>query len=448
MRPLKAGRTIAAGVGVAALLGAMVAPMALAGPDADADGNEKSRLERLERHIHTGRDRQRALDRRANQLAAEIRAIQHQLVAAAAALQSEEDRITGLEGRLGELGAVERKTVQDLHRRKRELTATVGALTRLSRQPPQALIASPISTTDTIRSSVLLRTVVADLEGRSRTLQGQLLALSELRVEIRIQRQAHETALAALGQKRQRLDQLLDDKSRARSRALRQQHSERRRLAELAATARDLRSLIRRLEENEAKAGQAVAAPREAEQRTAERLVAATPSVPDESADAAPSWPEADRQLAQIPAPAPERSFGLGQGRLPLPARGRVIARFGQPDDAGAAAKGISIETRYGAAVVSPNDGKVMFAGLFRGYGELLIIALGEGYHILLAGLARTDVSVGQWLLAGEPVGLMAEYQSSTDSGGPPRLYVELRHNGEPVNPLQWMTADKRKVSG
>ncbi len=153
--------------------------------------------------------------------------------------------------------------------------------------------------------------------------------------------------------------------------------------------------------------------------------------------------PRADGRLH-----APERSFGLGQGRLPLPARGRVIGRFGELDDAGAAAKGISIETRYGAAVVSPNDGKVMFAGPFRGYGELLIIALGEGYHLLLAGLARTDVSVGQWLLAGEPVGLMAEHQGSTDSGGPPRLYVELRRKGEPVNPLQWMTADKRKVSG
>ena len=125
-----------------------------------------------------------------------------------------------------------------------------------------------------------------------------------------------------------------------------------------------------------------------------------------------------------------------------------MIGRFGWPDAAGTPAKGITIETRRGAAVISPNDGEVVFAGPFRGYGELLIIALGDGYHILLAGLTRTDVSVGQWLLAGEPVGIMADHQGGIEGGSPPQLYVELRRRGEPVNPLQWMTADKRKASG
>ena len=72
-----------------------------------------------------------------------------------------------------------------------------------------------------------------------------------------------------------------------------------------------------------------------------------------------------------------------------------------------------------------------------------MIIEHGGGYHSLLAGFARIDGAVGQWLLAGEPVGRMG------GAGGElPLLYVEVRRKGEPINPLPWLTASERKVSG
>jgi murein hydrolase activator len=83
-----------------------------------------------------------------------------------------------------------------------------------------------------------------------------------------------------------------------------------------------------------------------------------------------------------------------------------------------------------------------VFAGPFRGYGQILIIAHGDGYHSLLAGLDRVDSLVGQWLLAGEPVGTMA------DSADQPRLYLELRHNNQPINPAPWLMTRVEKVNG
>ena len=83
-----------------------------------------------------------------------------------------------------------------------------------------------------------------------------------------------------------------------------------------------------------------------------------------------------------------------------------------------------------------------MFAGPFRGYGQILIIAHGDGYHSLLAGLDRVDSSVGQWLVAGEPVGTMAEGEDK------PRLYLELRHDDQPINPLPWLATRVEKVNG
>ena len=84
-----------------------------------------------------------------------------------------------------------------------------------------------------------------------------------------------------------------------------------------------------------------------------------------------------------------------------------------------------------------------MFAGPFRGYGELLIIDHGEGYHTLIAGVARIDGAVGQLLLEGEPVGVMGRPLEEK-----PELYIELRHEGEPIAPLPWFAATETKVSG
>ncbi|MGY8996088.1 MAG: murein hydrolase activator EnvC family protein, partial [Alphaproteobacteria bacterium] len=64
-------------------------------------------------------------------------------------------------------------------------------------------------------------------------------------------------------------------------------------------------------------------------------------------------------------------------------------------------------------------------------------------YHTVLARFARADVVLGQWLLAGEPVGVMA-----TEESGEQLLYVELRRNGDPINPLPWIAARDNEVSG
>jgi len=116
--------------------------------------------------------------------------------------------------------------------------------------------------------------------------------------------------------------------------------------------------------------------------------------------------------------------------------------------------RGISIATRSGAVVSSPSEGVIAHAGPFRGYGQLLIINAGNGYHIVLAGMGHIDVTVGQPVLAGEPVGEMGEGNMlTTDAGKPtssgPVLYVEFRKDGSAINPGPWWArTDQRKVRG
>jgi septal ring factor EnvC (AmiA/AmiB activator) len=116
---------------------------------------------------------------------------------------------------------------------------------------------------------------------------------------------------------------------------------------------------------------------------------------------------------------------------------------FGQPGDGGQPHRGLTIEARPGARLVAPLDGKIVFAGPFRTYGLILIIEHSEGYHTLLAGLGRIDGTVGQTVSTGEPVGIAGSAET-----GNPSIYVELRRNGQPIDPLPWLAPRNEKVSG
>jgi septal ring factor EnvC (AmiA/AmiB activator) len=201
------------------------------------------------------------------------------------------------------------------------------------------------------------------------------------------------------------------------------------RVSSLAQQAEDLRALFAKLAEEKAKRQEAARAARkaEAEQRTAAKRDAKTKSESETVTTARPAVPDVDD------AAVAGRPFSKARGTLPYPAVGKLAARFGQAS-AGGTTKGITIATRTGATVVAPYDGEIAFAGPFRGYGQLIIIEHSEGYHTLMAGMARVEATVGQRVLAGEPLAAMAE-------DGAPTLYVELRKDGQPINPLPWLSS-------
>jgi len=145
--------------------------------------------------------------------------------------------------------------------------------------------------------------------------------------------------------------------------------------------------------------------------------------------------------VMRLEPPKDLKGFPRKRGGLLPPVMGHIVAGFGQITEDGTKSQGIVIETLPGAQVVAPHDGQAVFRGPFRSYGELLIIEHSNGYHTLLAGLGRTDIVVGQWLLAGEPVGVMDVLES-----GRPRLYVELRRYGTPIDPWPWLEARMNKV--
>jgi septal ring factor EnvC (AmiA/AmiB activator) len=319
-------------------------------------------------------------------------------------------------------------------------------------QPPEALLVAPTAPIDTVRGALLLRVAVANIERRAKALRADLDDLARLRRQIAAQMRALAPKLVALESERARLARLVARKRALRSVVFSEQRAAQRRAERLAADAKDLVELIDRLEraarekaEREARELVERKARELVEREAAARRLAETRRRADEKAarqQAELSRPPAPMRLQK---PANVRSFpsAPGAASLVMPARGRVVMRFGQETEEGGVSSGVTIATRRAAQVVAPYDGQVAYAGIFRGYGQILIIEHGGRYHTLLAGLDRLGAVVGQWVLAGEPVGTMGRPEDRN-----PELYLELRRTGQPINPLPWLATTNDKVRG
>lgn len=399
-----------------------------------ADEDIDSRLRSVEQALERQREREAVLRDEAIRIEQQIDELRGQLVAAAAAAQAREQAVFTLERRLEALGAEEREKSEVLARRRGELLSMIAALQTLSRRPAEALIVLPDSLTEASRTQLLLAAVVPELDRRARLLKGELADLARLREELSRGRAALAAEAAALEEDRERLAGLIGRKAALFARTEAERQEAQAKMESLVAQAADLRELLRRVEAQRLAQEPEVLAHVEAVFRSGEE---------EEEASAR----EGERQEAalstRIVRPAPVRPFSEARGHVLLPVRGSLVTGFEQRNAAGLVSKGLVIETRPDALVVAPFDGVVVFAGPFRRYGQLLIIEHGEGYHTLLAGLGRIDCKVGQWLLAGEPVGVM-----SSDPEQRPKLYVELRRQGEPLDPLLWLSGSDNMVSG
>jgi septal ring factor EnvC (AmiA/AmiB activator) len=141
------------------------------------------------------------------------------------------------------------------------------------------------------------------------------------------------------------------------------------------------------------------------------------------------------------------------RGHLRLPVNGVRIREFGASDGVGGTQKGFSIAARAGARLPRHATAGLFTLGPFRSYGQLLILNAGGGYHVLLAGMERISVDLGQFVLTGEPVAVMgggSQVSATVATGAKqPVLYVEFRKDGTPIDPSPWWaTNEGEKVRG
>ncbi|MEC9342455.1 MAG: peptidoglycan DD-metalloendopeptidase family protein [Pseudomonadota bacterium] len=391
-------------------------------------------LAEIEQAIRLTDERRDALSAEIDRLERDRATLNSNLIEASKRARGLEDRIAESGGRLNELRRQQDETRASLLERRELLGEVLAALQRMAVNPPPALLVTPDDALTSVRSAILLGSVVPELRAESRVLLTELRELSRISDDIDAERLKLAGDLMQLAEEEQRLSLLLDEKKKLSASARQELAGQSARAAELAAKAGTLSKLIETLETRIAAAREAAEAARKAEverrRKESEQLAAARADIEK-------------RDFSDTARIAPAMAFEAAKGLLPRPVAGEEIRAFGEEEPLAGPSQGLYIETRASSRVVSPSDGWVVYAGPFRSYGQLLILNAGNGYHVVLAGMDRIDVQMGQFVLAGEPVAVMgARRVASADAVDMdtlrPVLYVEFRKDGNSIDPTPW----------
>jgi len=405
-----------------------------------APANGSDALKQRDQELNAALARQRNSAQSQLKLRAEIAALSQdrrkfnqQLIDTAAKVRDVEANIDATRVRLAPLDTQEQSFRKSLDERRGTIVEILAALERIGRQPPPALMVRPEDALQAVRTAITLGAVLPEMREEADALAGDLADLVKVRKDIAAENDRLSGELDLLGREQLRMTLLIDARQRNQTAAEQQLSTEQQQATDLAHQVDSIKDLIGKLETNMDPSVRAAL--------DANRTIEQDATRPD---------------LAALGDPgrlAPAVAFANMHGRLPLPVNGSRIREFGNSDGAGGTQKGLSIAAHPGAQITAPCDGWVIYAGPFRGYGQVLILNAGGGYHVLLAGMERISVDLGQFVLTGEPVAVMGDESqaSATVTAEPkqPVLYVEFRKDGTPIDPSPWWaTNEGEKVRG
>ena len=355
----------------------------------------------LKQQIDKNRPAVENAKRKSDLLNREAADLRKRLIDTTARVQALEDEKGRIDAELARLVPEEQAMAQDFANDRAEVAHLLAVLERLQSDMPPVLAIRSDDALSAARGAMVLGGTLPRIYQAAAALSERLKALRRKQAELTQRRRDGIRVSAQLANARSELDQLLAIKAQEADQASAQYGDLEARLASAAEEAASLQSLLDKVADLRLKpAGQGIV----------------TVSALNGSASGN------SRRHAMVKPVAGVASMGGVEGA------------------GGARATGVTFLAPPGAEVVAPSDGEVLFAGSYHKTGKVLILEMGGGYDLVLAGLDTVDVRPGDELLAGEPVGAMPR------AGAGNRLYLELRQNGKSVNPTSWMEVDLRKA--
>jgi septal ring factor EnvC (AmiA/AmiB activator) len=404
------------------------------GAPAAADQNradKETELRGVEDTLRASEEQRRAIETEIESVRADRARLSAALIETTAKVQDAERAAAAAGDKLASLNASADELTRSLERRQAVIVDVLAALQRMGSDPPPAIFVKPNDMSDAVRAANVMGEVIPELKAETESVRHDLDALVKTRDSIAKERDELTRRGQALALDKMRLSALIDARQQSLAAAQDALGSQRRREADLAKQATSLKDLIARLDGE-------TAAHKAAEAAAAAEI-------------------EARARAAHGADPGrlkPEIAFGDAKGQVPLPAAGAILKSFGSPDGLGGTEHGVSLATPVGATVSAPVDSAVLFAGPYRSYGQLLIMDAGGGYYVLLAGMDRINVESGEFVLAGEPIGVMGDGSvrmatAAAVGAARPVLYIELRKDGTAIDPGPWWAkADIEKARG
>lgn len=358
------------------------------------------------------RSRAELLETQASRATAVADKTSRDAAAVAARIQQAEAETTEKEAQIRLIGAQSAQLRANLAQRQQPLVRLTAALELLARRPIMLALFRPGSVIDTVHMRALIESMIPEVQRRTAALRAEIARGRVLQEQMQQAQAALQGEEKLLADRRLALASLETQQRLAARDVSGSADREAERALALAEQARDLGSLVDNLGKEDDLRARLAALPGPVMR----------PARP-EQASAASQLAEDVALANTLPAPTPLPGYVL-------PLTGRLVAGFGDVWQ-GARSRGISIATQAGAQVVAPAAGRVAFAGAYRGYGQIVILAHDDGWTSLITGMAEVDVRVGDVLVAGAPLGVAGP--------GRPVLTLELRHDGEAVNPLDYV---------
>ena len=431
---------LAASLGAA--WGALADPAVPANPPPAASDQQRANTEMelrgVEDTLRQSEDQRRAIEAEIQSIGADRARLSAALIDTTAKVQDAERGAAAATDKLTSLSVTAAQLTDSLARRRAVIGDVLAALQRMGANPPPAILVKPGDMAEAVRAATVMGSLIPELKSEVEAARHDLDALARTRESIGRERDELTERGKALALDKTRLAALIDARQQSLASAQDALGSQHERADELAKRATSLKDLIARLDSEKAARIAAAAAAHAAKVAVATDI--------EERARAARG---ADPGRLK-----PEIAFADAKGQAPLPAAGTILKAFGDPDELGGTERGVLLGTPAGATVSAPADGAVLFAGSYRSYGQLLIIDAGGGYYVLLAGMDRINVQSGEFVLAGEPVGVMGEGSArmaaaAAVGGSRPVLYIELRKDGTAIDPGPWWAkSDIEKARG
>ena len=348
--------------------------------------------------------RLKALEQASNAAARAASDIDADLVAAAAEAVGGEEAAYAAEEQLMILADESRAAQQALVSDQAAMEDLLAAL--MTMRTPPALAANPDDVSGAIRAAILMSEAAPALANRAGDLRAQITTIDALAEATREQQANLLRATSAADARREEIAALAEEKRRASASLDAEMTAARANARKLADEAASLRELL-------------------------DGLAKSAPPAPSVKPGQKPA---ASKPAARAASPAPARPAATAAAAAPLsPVVGTPLRRFGRVIE-GQKQEGLTLSARAGATVVAPLDARVQYSGPFRTYGQMAILDVGNDVLVVVSGMEALFPEAGQWVLAGEPIGRMADQKSPS-----PQLYLEVRRKGQPVDPETWL---------
>ncbi|MBD5398539.1 peptidoglycan DD-metalloendopeptidase family protein [bacterium] len=350
-----------------------------------ATKNDAKSLEKINKQIEEKKKEAKVLEAQSKKLQTEISQTQNKMVEIANNVKKYERQLNDYDKQLANLQSKEKTLNKKIENNNQELIKIIAIFENISSTPKGYLIVSPSKVDTIFQSSLLLKSVVENLNQSRKEFAHDLDELVKLKDDIVKAKLSIYSLNNKVKGEKDKIAGLIKSKQSSYKKLTSQNLQKQAEIKKLVSESKTIEEFLKKAENLRKK--------NTAKSSVTKKIVAKS-----------------------------------SLGKVALPINGTIATYFGDKKIGGVKSKGIYMKARSGSQVISPTDAEVVFAGAFYGYNNLLILHTSDNHYIIMGGMNEVFATEGQSLLAGEPVGQM----------GNGEFYIELRDNTTPINPLNY----------